>query len=124
MRKSKQKDLILRIIEESHEHPNAFDIYQISQKTIPNISLGTVYRNLNTLLEEEKIICIQTPDHMMHYDNTKKKHAHCICLKCQHIFDIDKTLTDKEVMMKDFKVLDYNISFKGICEKCQNIKGE
>lgn len=123
MRKSKQKDLILQIIEESKNHLTAIEIYHVCQKTILNISLGTVYRNLNTLLREEKIICIQTPDHVRHYDDAQKKHAHFICMKCHHIFDIDKILNDAEVMVSGYKILDYSISFKGICQKCQN-KGE
>lgn len=120
MRKSKQKDLIFQIIEESKEHLTAIEIYHICQKTILNISLGTVYRNLNRLQKEEKIICIQTPDHIRHYDNVQKKHAHFICLNCHHIFDVDKILNDAEVMISGYKILDYSISFKGICQKCQN----
>ena len=52
---SKQREEILNVVKEMRNHPTAEEIYEISKETIPNISLGTVYRNLNTLVNEKLI---------------------------------------------------------------------
>ena len=59
MRNTKQKELILNIINHSNTHPTAFEVYEEAKKELHNISLGTVYRNLNVLLENKKIIQIK-----------------------------------------------------------------
>ena len=55
MNRSKQRDIILEVVSNSCEHPSADMVYQEVKKQIPNISLGTVYRNLNLLVELKKI---------------------------------------------------------------------
>ena len=55
MNHSKQRDIILEVVSNSCEHPSADMVYQEVKKQIPNISLGTVYRNLNLLVELKKI---------------------------------------------------------------------
>ena len=50
---SKQRDLIERIIKESMLHLTAEEIYKEARKEMPNISLGTVYRNLGNLVDEK-----------------------------------------------------------------------
>ena len=119
MRNTKQKELILEIINNSHSHPTAYDIYKLSRKTIPNISLGTVYRNISLLLENNQIKKIDTNDDICRYDNIKKRHPHFICNKCGTIIDI---YDDYFINVKDIFgniVNDYDIKFTGICKNCQ-----
>ena len=59
---------ILDIINNSYSHPRAYDVYLECKKEIPNISLGTVYRNLNTLLESNSIQKIKSTDNIDRYD--------------------------------------------------------
>ena len=88
MRNTTQRNLILDIINNSCEHFTAEEVYEIARKSILNISLGTVYRNLNILVELQKIRKIKTFDGKDHYDKLHIKHNHFICLKCNKIFDI------------------------------------
>ena len=67
MRKSVQKETILKIIDESTSHLTSKGVYEIVKKTIPHISLGTVYRNLEKLTMENKI----KPDALLGYNPTK-----------------------------------------------------
>lgn len=122
MRKSKQRDLILEIINNSYEHPTAYMIYQKSKEEIPNISLGTVYRNLNSLVDSLKIKRIKMPDNIDRYDKIDDFHAHFICLKCKKILDL-KIPNNNHENLDGNKVLDYEISFQGICKKCLSDKG-
>ena len=78
MRNTKQRDLILNIINNSYNHLTAEEVYEIARKEISNISLGTVYRNLIVLTNLRKIRKIKTFDAKDHYDRMHK-HNHFIC---------------------------------------------
>ena len=123
IRKSYQRDLILDIIKHSYDHPTAYMIYEKCQQQMPNISLGTVYRNLNNLVTDLKVKRIKMPDNIDRYDQIDDFHAHFMCLKCLKIFDYNFS---DELLQKEFngnKILSYEISFQGICKKCLDDKG-
>jgi len=122
LRKSKQKDLILEVITSSFNHPTAQEIYNQCRKEIKNISLGTIYRDLNILVNGGKIKLIKMPNNVNRYDRLVK-HAHFICLNCYKIEDINDFMVES-VMVKGCKVLDYEVSFKGICYECLKKEGE
>lgn len=119
MRNSKQRDLILKIVTESKMHPTAEDIYNECRKHISNISLGTVYRNLNMLVNLNEIIRISGVDGMDHFDKVEEHH-HFICEQCNKIIDIyDLTLPKYDFILEN-KVTNTSIIFKGICKDCSN----
>lgn len=119
MNNSKQRNLILNIINNSTKHPTAYDIHKEALKTFPNISLGTIYRNLNLLCKNNMIIKVNTNDSVEHYDNIKKKHTHFICNICNTIYDVEETINTKKYINGN-KVLDYDLKYTGICHKCLN----
>lgn len=119
MRNTKQKDLILKIINNSCTHPNANEVYEEARREIPNISLGTVYRILNNLVEKGKIRTIQSTNNIHRYDNINWKHDHFICIKCGEVEDIEKTNNKEIRIINNNKVLDCDITYKGICQKCE-----
>lgn len=123
MRKSKQNDLILEIINNSYNHPNAYVIYEKCREQIPNISLGTVYRNLNNLVNATKIKRIKMPDNIDRYDKINNFHPHFMCLKCMGIYDLELQDDFFQENLNGNKVLDYEISFKGICKNCLDNRG-
>ncbi len=116
-----QKKLILDIINNSYEHYTAREIYDYCKRLSPNISLGTVYRNLNILEENFLITRIKMPNSIDRYDKVEKKHAHFICIKCNKITDLeefDENYCNKFKKVNNYKVLNYEINFKGICNNC------
>lgn len=117
MRNSKQRNLILDIINKSTLHPSAEDIYIECRKQFPNISLGTVYRNLNLLIGLKEIIKISHGDRE-HYDK-KEEHHHFICRKCNKIIDIYDISVPMLKEIKGHKVEEQVLMLKGICESCQ-----
>ncbi len=90
MRFSKQRDLITGIIKGRCDHPTADMIYVSAREQSPNISLGTVYRNLKLLTDEKVIITLETEDKKLHYDGDTSRHSHFICNKCGKIIDLFK----------------------------------
>ncbi len=118
MRNTKQKELIFNIVSNSFDHLSADKIYLKARKVLSNISLGTVYRNLNQLVEEGKIKKIKMNDKDC-FDNLKEKHNHFICKKCQKIIDV-KDKIDLSHKIENNLIVDYEINFIGICEDCLN----
>ena len=83
MRYSKQREALIQLLRSTTSHPDAEWLYTGLRKDFPNISLGTVYRNLNALSESNQILKITIPNDSVHYDNIYQKHDHLHCLKCQ-----------------------------------------
>ncbi|MBQ8192608.1 MAG: transcriptional repressor [Bacilli bacterium] len=116
MRNTKQRDLIYSIVNNSNEHLDAYHIYELCRKEIPNISLGTVYRNLSNLIEAKKIIKIK----VLGFDRYDKNinHSHFICDKCNCIIDVFDNNCYLNSIVDGNLVTDYEIKYKGICKKC------
>ena len=125
MKFSKQRELILNEVMNSHIHPTADIIYTNLKKDNPGLSLGTVYRNLAQLTEHGFISKLSIPNQSDRFDKNIKPHAHLICEKCHSIFDIESNyinifisdLSNKE----NIEVLDYDIILIGFCNNCKNI---
>lgn len=116
MRNTRQKNIVLDIVDSSYEHLTAYQIYERARNVIPNISLGTVYRNLSGLADSGKIRKLEICG-IDRFDRNNK-HVHFICSKCDDIIDVfDSILFDKEYIDGNL-VIDYDIKIKGICEKC------
>lgn len=123
MRNTKQRQFILDFINHSYSHPTAQEVYNKTRETIPNISLGTVYRLLNKLVLDSEIKRIKMPDNIDRYDRINDFHAHFLCYQCNKIYD----LNDFDVLnfkVNNHIVMDYEINLKGLCQDCKegNIK--
>ena len=118
MRNTKQRKLILDIVNNSFLHPTAYDIYELCKKEISDISLGTVYRNLNILSRNLEIKRLKMPDNVDRYDKNLE-HSHFVCVKCLKIVDIHNKYLEEINFIDGNEILDYEIKFKGICKKCK-----
>lgn len=124
MKFSKQRELILNAVRESTAHPTADFIYEYLKKDNPNLSLGTVYRNLSQLSKHGLIRKVSIPGYPDRFDSTLSEHSHMICDKCGDIYDIESSLL-KNIPSAisdelDIKITSYNISFHGVCKKCNS----
>ena len=124
MRYSKQRDLVYEIVKNSHDHPTADTIYLKAREEMPNISLGTVYRNLTELVESNQILRVIVPGDSDHFDHTLLNHSHFLCKECKSVIDLNKVDVDDLITTIEknnkVKILSNQISFIGICPKCQN----
>ena len=118
MRNTKQKDLILSIVNSSFSHMTADDVYNECIKFIPNISLGTVYRNLNSLVFLKKIKRIKMLDNVDRFDKNTV-HSHVICSRCGKIDDIFYDFNIKMPDLIEYEISDYDLCFNGICRNCK-----
>ena len=124
---SRQREAILQFLMTRKDHPTADAVYANIRKEFPNISLGTVYRNLSLLSELGEIKRLTTGDGPDRFDGATSTHHHFICRKCHCVTDL--TMRDiseiKNVAAENFRgtIEDYSVIYYGICENCKNHPG-
>ena len=123
MRNTKQSSLVLDIVNKSCNHPTAYDVYLESIKIIPNISLTTVYRNLNKLVDKRLIQRFELKDNIVRYDKDTC-HDHFVCIKCNKVIDLDRRYVGYKEMINGNKILNMRIFFDGICCDCLESRKE
>jgi Fe2+ or Zn2+ uptake regulation protein len=119
-RETFQKAIVYEKTLELANHPTAEEVYAAVRTIHPNISMGTVYRNLNRLAEEGKLKKIDIPNAPSRFDHQLHAHQHLKCRICGELYDVD---ADCDAVLKDlapagFKVESYQIIFYGVCQKC------
>lgn len=88
-RNTRQRAVILDILRETCSHPTADRIYKEARQVIPNISLGTVYRNLNFLRDQGLVREIRPSDGgSSRFEGVLTPHAHFHCVACHGLMDI------------------------------------
>ncbi len=122
MRYSKQREALMELLRSTTSHPDAMWLYDGLRKSFPNISLGTVYRNLGMLARNGDILEI-TCGNSTHYDATTALHYHLHCTRCERIFDIPKEQVSVEVNTNGaFCVNECELLLHGICGNCMKTK--
>lgn len=123
VRTTKQKRVILDILQNTNTHPTADWIYQEARQVLPDISLGTVYRNLNLLKKLGKIQELNYGSGQSRYDGNPENHYHFVCEKCSRVLDLDlpvvSTLDEQIARDYGFKVFHHRLEFYGLCKDCQ-----
>ena len=123
MKYSRQRELIKKAVLLNPVHPTAEDVYNMLRKDNPNISLGTVYRNLNKLLEIKVIQKIPVPNAADHFDGRTDMHFHIVCTECGKMHDVEfsgcNECNQLTQIKTDYIVKGFNLIFYGICKKCQ-----
>lgn len=119
---SKQREAIKEYLASTMSHPTAKTVYENIQKIYPNISLGTVYRNLNFLVEHGQAQRLSCEDNKEHYDGNTTPHSHFYCRCCQQVSDIDTSIIDLSHLLEgtDFQgtIDSYMTFFTGTCWEC------
>ena len=86
-RNTPQRALVLEIVRANLNHHTADEIYELARERDPDISKGTVYRNLNLLSEMDEIRKLPMPIGPDHYDFNMANHYHFICRGCCQVTD-------------------------------------
>lgn len=122
MKKSYQRDIVLKVVMDSCDHPTAETIYNRVRFIIPNISLGTVYRNLNVLADNGYIKRIGVSNNQDRFDKTTMSHHHIRCILCNNVNDIFSATAiefyDKIELETKYKIISKDLVFDGICPNC------
>ena len=123
-RRSKQRDIILHILKSTTSHPTAEWIYNEARKELPNISLGTVYRNLKLLKDNGDILQLEIAPSFCRYDGNPQNHYHFRCEQCQRVFDVDipiyHDIDNTAAEKTQFEISHHILEFRGLCHQCRS----
>lgn len=119
---SRQRESIKACLMGRKDHPTADALYTSIREQFPNISLGTVYRNLNLLVELGEIRKLSCGDGTDHFDYDTSPHYHYVCKKCGKIVDLAmETDADLEAAARECQkgtVEEHTVFFYGTCCDC------
>ncbi|MCB0422356.1 MAG: transcriptional repressor [Bdellovibrionales bacterium] len=121
-RNTVQKSTILKNLQERCDHPSALDVYHSIKSELPQVSLATVYRNLEDLSQQGKVRKLDTLDDITRFDGNISPHSHVICSHCGAIEDIAPVNSD--LMLKEaqknslFAIREIEFVFSGLCPNC------
>ena len=122
-RMTKQRKKILEVLKSTNCHPTADWIYEQVKEEIPNISLGTVYRNLNVLKEMGKIMELNYGSDHSRFDGIPENHYHFRCTECGKVmdldFDVQEELEAKAAAEIDGTIDYHRTEFFGYCDECK-----
>ena len=120
-RNTKQLELIWRAVKDDSSHPTADQIYDRVRGKSSRISLGTVYRNLQKLVANDKLQVLML-GRGQHFDPLVERHQHNICERCDRVFDV---MVDRQNELKPvklpheaFTVTSHQLAFYGVCKRC------
>ena len=119
MRYSQQRETIKEIVQSTNSHPTADWIFHQAKSKIPKNSLGTVYRNLKQLEDEEVIRTIHDGT-IARYDWNKDPHDHLRCKVCGDLIDVQLFDDDIRKIVKkkyQFEADDVEMTIIGTCNK-------
>lgn len=122
LKHSKQRDSIMEFLRERKDHPTADTVYMNVRQSFPNISLGTVYRNLTLLADIGEIARIRVGDGVDHFDADTSPHYHFICKECGSVIDLemeDMAFINETAGKKFDGMIEGHITyFYGKCSNC------
>lgn len=119
-RTTKQKTTIREFLISRRDHPTADVVYVNVKKSIPNISLGTVYRNLSAMAESGEILKLRFDDGLDHFDAHTAPHHHFICRDCGKVLDVFGVENEPRISDLDFEgeITGHYTYFYGSCPDC------
>jgi Fur family ferric uptake transcriptional regulator len=127
-RNTKQRRVILQELQKLTTHPTAADLYAIVRAQLPRISLGTVYRNLESMSQMGVICKLETSGKEARFDANPAKHYHLRCIRCGRIADLydSPAVSVREdcCELNGWEILDHHLEFAGICPECRKLPGD
>ena len=122
-RSSVQRQLVSRIIESSRDHPTAQSVFEQAREQMPSISLGTVYRNLQLLVDQGLLLERKIGNRPARYEGQRQRHYHICCVECGALEDLSvpyQEILDRRVQrMVRYQLQEHRMEFYGICPRCQ-----
>lgn len=120
---SRKRQAILDALRQTHEHPSAEWLYARLKPEYPDLSLGTVYRNLSLFKEEGTIVSVGTVNGQERFDAITEPHTHFICSGCGSIIDLETALPDPEIFtgmcrLAGCEMHGFQLNISGLCSDC------
>ena len=126
----RKREAILAYLRQTDTHPSAEMVFAHLKDEYPDLSLGTVYRNLGMFKEQGLIQSVGTVNGVERFDGNIKPHVHFACTDCNavidlHSLEVPKQLPNQVEKLVGGRVDSFQITFSGLCGECtnQNLQG-
>ena len=103
-------------------HMSVDELYEAIKKKFPSISLATVYKNINAMLEKDFILEVKIPNQKSKYELSKESHSHVMCEECGKVEDVALDLhgiTQTAANLTNYKINDDALILSGVCSSCK-----
>lgn len=121
-KRSRQRERILSLLRSVDSHPTASWLYDELKKDFKNLSMGTVYRNINILLDQRMIQRIEAGSSFDRFDGNTDPHYHFVCQQCGCIddlpLDLFPELNETVNAHTPYKADKHRLDFYGVCPSC------
>jgi Fur family ferric uptake transcriptional regulator len=121
---TRQRRAILECVRQAKSHPSADEIYEAVRRTLPQVSLGTVYRTLTVLSELGLIRQLGLVGQPKRFDGELGSHYHVRCAQCGQVADIpfapDPPLNEAAQGLTEYVIHDHHLEFTGLCRACRD----
>ncbi len=121
---TEQRSAVYQYLMNTTAHPTADDVFTAVRSTIPDISLATVYKSLETLVSCDLATKLTYGDGSARYDGRTDPHPHARCLSCGSVLDVPGHLNASVLTglgeVPDFSVEGYRLELVGVCGKCRS----
>ena len=126
---SRKRAAILEALRNTPSHPTAEGVYRQLKPDYPDLSLGTVYRNLNFFCEKGQAVSLGVIGGHERFDGETAPHAHLVCTRCGAVVDIFESLFEQDALRAlsqraGCQVDSVSVTFYGLCPACAGQKGE
>ena len=120
-RRTIQRALVLSAVMKLNDHPTAEEVYRYAAQRTPTISRGTVYRNLNTLADNNMIGRVGMISGAECFDWDPNSHEHFYCRKCHKIINLDLPEGELNALIKNvpgLRIEGHCLTVTGVCAEC------
>ncbi len=121
-KRSRQRERILGILRDTDTHPTVSWIYEQLRTEFSNLSIGTVYRNINILIDQNLVKKIEAGSSFNRFDANTDLHYHFICRICSSVDDLPlkalSGLNKKAADSTNYRVESHRLDFYGLCPSC------
>lgn len=123
-RYSYKREAILDCLRSTKSHPSADWVFSRLKPAIPDLSLGTVYRNLSRFKEQGVIMSVGVVNGLERFDANTLPHIHFVCEQCSSVIDLDSLEMPHEILDSaqaetGAQICTCEINFRGVCKDCR-----
>ena len=122
-RKTRQRDLILRLIRETRGPLTVEEVLDRGRGDLPSLGIATVYRTVKLLTDAGLVRAVHLPDGQPRYEATEREHHyHFQCRRCVQVFCIDRCPLDEagaRILPRGFQASDHELTVYGLCPECR-----
>ena len=123
-RNSQKRESILACFRNTDRHPSAEWVYEQLKPQYPDLSLGTVYRNIGQLIDEGRLRTVGVVGDRERFDGRTDPHCHAVCTRCGKVIDLDGVTLLPELCREaqqttDFWLREPQVRFDGLCRECR-----